>query len=162
MVAVQRRELGDYSSIICFKAMITGIEDTLGEKTAAITLTAAGRARGKKLAQDLGLTNSSISLDEAAQKMKQALGKDGTRLCKIDKIFQDGELIKVYTSETLCSADEVQGSSRTCTFTLGAVCGALEQLVGKRLEGKHTESVLRGSNYDVFEFKPKWGTMPKA
>lgn len=142
--------------------MITGLEETIGEKGAATMLIAAGRARGKKLAQELGLTNSSVSLDEAARRMRQALGKDGTKLCKIDKIVQDGEVIKVYTLETLCSADKVQGSPRSCTFTLGAICGALEQLTGKRLEGKHTESVLRGSNYDVLEFKPKWGTMSKT
>lgn len=156
MSAVLRQELGDFSSVVCLKAVITGMEDSLGSKTCAIALVAAGRIRGKKLAQDLGLVNSSISLDEAAQKMRQVLGKDGTRLCKIEKISQDGDVIKVYTSETVCSAGEEQGSSRTCTFTLGAVWGALEQITGKRLEGKHTESVLRGGKHDVFEFKPKW------
>ncbi len=86
--------------------------------------------------------------------MSQALGKDGTRLCLIEKIFQDGDLVKVYAAETLCSAGEEEGSSRKCTFTMGAVWGALEQILGKRLHGTHTESVLRGGTHDVFEFKP--------
>jgi len=149
-----RPELGEFNSIVCFKAVITGMEDSLGEKATAIALIAAGRARGKKLVQELGLENSQISLDEAASKLSHALGKDGTRLCKIDKIIEQGDVIQVYTSETVCSAGETQGSSRSCTFTLAAVWGALEQLTGKRLQGKHTESVLRGSSHDIFEFKP--------
>jgi hypothetical protein len=50
-----RSELGDFSSIVCFKAVITGMEDALGEKATAISLIAAGRTRGKKLAHELGL-----------------------------------------------------------------------------------------------------------
>ena len=149
-----RPELGEFNSIVCFKAVITGMEDSLGEKATAIALIAAGRARGKKLVQELGLNNSQISLDEAGSRLSQALGKDGTRLCKIDKIIEQGDAIQVYTSETVCSAGEPQGSSRSCTFTLGAVWGAIEQVTGKRLQGKHTESVLRGSSHDIFEFKP--------
>ncbi|GAA6614763.1 hydrocarbon-binding protein [Scytonema sp. NUACC26] len=147
-----RPTLGDFSSIICFKAAIEGMEETLGEKTTAIALTAAGRNRGKKLAHELGLTGTNISLEDIAHKLKLALGHDGTRLCVIDKILSEGNTIKVYTAETLCSANEPQGSTRQCTYTLGAIWGAIEQIVGKRLQGKHTESVLRGGTHDVFEF----------
>lgn len=42
-----RRTLGDYMSTVCFKAAITGLEEALGEKAAAISLIAAGRKRGK-------------------------------------------------------------------------------------------------------------------
>ncbi|MBD2774863.1 hydrocarbon-binding protein [Iningainema tapete] len=144
--------LGDYSSIICFKSAVVGIEDTLGEKAAAIALTAAGRSRGKLLAQELGLTGSSLSFEDITYKVGSALGNDGTRLCIINSIVKEGNVIKVYTSETFCSAGEPQGSPRKCTYTLGAVWGVLEQTLGKRLQGRHSESVLRGSEYDVFEF----------
>lgn len=154
MNTMTRPQLGNFNSIVCFKSVITGMEDALGEKATAISLIAAGRARGKKLAEELGLTKQSLSLDDVAQRMSQALGKDGTRLCLIEKIVQDGDLVKVYTLETLCSAGEEEGSSRKCTFTMGAVWGALEQILGKRLHGTHTESVLRGGTHDVFEFKP--------
>lgn len=149
-----RKELGDFNSIVRFKAAITGMEEALGEKATAIALTTAGRARGKKLAQELGLGGSSFSLDDAANKIKQALGKEGTCLCIVEKIVADSELIKVYTSETLCSAGEPPNSPRKCTFTMGAVWGAIEELIGKRLKGTHTESVLRGGTHDVFEFTP--------
>ena len=153
MTTELRPELGNFSSIVCFKAVITGMEDALGEKATSIALIAAGRARGKKLAADLGLSNA-LPLSDVAEKMSHALGKDGTRLCKVDKIVQEGETIKVYTAETLCSAGEPDGSPRKCTFTLGAVWGAMEILTGKRLQGKHTESILRGGTHDVFEFSP--------
>jgi hypothetical protein len=95
-----------------------------------------------------------MSLDDAAAKLKQALGKEGTCLCIVEKMISEGEIIKVYTTETLCSAGEAMDSPRKCTFTMGAVWGAVEQLIGKRLRGVHTESVLRGGTHDVFEFTP--------
>ena len=153
-MSVLRKELGNFNSIICFKAAIVGMEEALGEKATAIALTTAGRARGKKLAEELGLTAGSISLDDAADKLKKALGKEGPCLCIVDKIVAEDEIIKVYTSETFCSAGEPLNSPRKCTFTMGAVWGAVEQLIGKRFRGIHTESVLRGGAYDVFEFTP--------
>jgi predicted hydrocarbon binding protein len=147
-----REKLGDFSSIICMKAMIAGMENALGEKTTAIAVTTAGRSRGKALIDELGLTGASLSLDEVASKLNHAFGENGTRLCIIEKIERVGDAIEVYVSETLCSAGESPGSERQCTYTLGAVWGALEQIFGKRLRGQHTESVLRGGKYDVFEF----------
>jgi predicted hydrocarbon binding protein len=147
-----RKELGDFNSIVCFKAAITGMEEALGEKATAIALTTAGRARGKKLANELGFAAGSHSLDDVAKELGKALGKEGTRLCIVDKIVAEGEVIKVYTSETFCSAGEPAGSPRKCTFTMGAVWGAIEEILGKKLRGTHTESVLRGGTHDVFEF----------
>ncbi len=37
-----RQTLGNFSSIVCFKAAIVGMEDALGERAAAIALIAAG------------------------------------------------------------------------------------------------------------------------
>lgn len=147
-----RQTLGNFSSIVCFKSAIVGMEDALGEKATAIALIAAGRSRGRHLAQELGLTGTNLSLDDIASKLGFALGKDGTRLCLINRIEAEGHVTKVYTSETLCSTGEAPGSERKCTYTLGAVWGVLEEIFGKRLQGKHVESVLRGGEYDVFEF----------
>ncbi len=146
-----RKTLGNFSSIVCFKAAIVGMEDALGERAVAIALIAAGRQRGKSLAKELSL-ETSTSLEDIATKIRSALGEEGTRLCIVENISSEGNVIKVYTSETLCSAGEEEGSSRKCTYTLGAVWGALEQALGKRFQGKHTESVLRGGKNDVFEF----------
>jgi hypothetical protein len=149
-----RPELGDFSSIVCFKAMVVGIEEALGEKAAAIALIAAGRVRGRQVAAQLSLDKSNVSLADVASKLNTALGKDGTRLCIIDKIVEEGDLINVFCQETVCSSGEPQGSSRCLSFTLGAIQGALEHITQKRLRGKQIESVLRGGTHDVLQFQP--------
>ncbi|WP_309739241.1 MULTISPECIES: hydrocarbon-binding protein [unclassified Chamaesiphon] len=147
-----RPTLGQFSSIVCFKSVITGMEEALGEKATAIALIAAGRERGKNLAKELGLSGSTEDLSVIAAKLNEAVGANGTHLTAVDKIVQEGDIYKVYCSETVCSAGEPQGSDRKCTFTLGAVWGALSETTGKKLRGVHTESVLRGGTHDVFEF----------
>ncbi|MBW4662227.1 MAG: hypothetical protein KME15_26540 [Drouetiella hepatica Uher 2000/2452] len=147
-----RPELGDFSSIICFRAVVIGIEDALGEKAAAIALISAGRARGRQIAEQLGLKSSVADLTAIAASLNLILGKEGTRLCIIDEITVDST-IRVSCRETICSSAELQGSSRKLTYTLGAIQGALEQMTGCRLRGKQIESVLRGSTHDVVEFE---------
>jgi predicted hydrocarbon binding protein len=153
MSSIQTRPtLGEYSSIVCFKSVITGMEEALGEKATAISLIAAGRTRGKNLAIELGLSGATNDLTVIATKLNEAVGSKGTRLTAVDKIVQEGDLIKAYCSETICSAGEEQGSTRKCTFTMGAVWGALQEITGKKYRAVHTDSVLRGGTYDVFEF----------
>lgn len=147
-----RPTLGQFSSIVCFKAVITGMEDALGEKATSIALIAAGRQRGRNLAKELGLSGATQDLNPIAAKLNDAIGANGTHLAAIEKIVVEGDVIKVYCSETICSAGEPQGSDRKCTFTLGAVWGALSEITGKKLRGTHTESVLRGGTNDVFEY----------
>lgn len=148
-----RATLGDFSSIICFKAVVVGTEEALGEKAAAIALISAGRQRGKQVAKDLGLTGQSLASENVLTLLQTALGREGTRLCIIAKIVETSDAITVHCQETICSAGEPDGSPRKLTFTLGAVQGVLEQISGKRLRGKQTESVLRGSSHDVIMFE---------
>ena len=150
-----RKNLGNFSSIVCFKAVITGMEDALGEKATAIALTAAGRTRGKNLIGELGLCGKNLSWEEISAQLDKALGQEGTRLCLVHKIEQIDDIIRAYISETISSAGEPPGSSRKCSYTLGAIWGALEKLLGKKLYGKHVESVLRDGDYDVFEFSER-------
>lgn len=154
-----RENLGDFSSIVCFKAVITGMEDMLGEKATAIALKGAGRRRGANLAISLGLTRGSATindLDSIAKQLDDALGTNGTRLCAVDRIeATEDDRLMVYTRETVCSAHEEQGAKRECTFTLGAIHGAIEFLLDKKYTAKHVASVLRGSDHDVFEMTPR-------
>lgn len=154
-----RKELGDFSSIVCFKAVITGMEDMLGEKATAIALKGAGRRRGGHLAQSLGLTRGSASLadlDTIADTLNNALGPNGTRLCMVDRIeATDEDCLMVYCAETVCSAHEEDNSKRECTFTLGAIHGALEYLLDKKYTAKQVASVLRGGDHDIFELTPR-------
>jgi hypothetical protein len=148
-----RPELGNFSSIICFKAIVVGTEEALGEKAAAIALIGAGRNRGKQVADQLGLVGKSLTNENVVALLQTALGKDGTRLCIVDKIVETEESITVYCRETICSAGEPEGSPRKLTFTLGAVQGVMERVTGKRLRGRQTESVLRGGSHDVIVFE---------
>ncbi len=149
-----RKELGDFSSIVCFKTVITGVEDTLGPEGAAVVFIRAGKVRGRNLADSLGLTGKNVPADQLAQALDNAVGANGTKLCRVTGAALDGETIIVRTNETVCSAGEPAGSTRQCTFTLGAVWGALEAVTGKTYEGSHTESVLRGGQSDTFVFHP--------
>ena len=149
-----RPTLGDFSSIVCFKAVVVGIEDTLGSQAAGVCLKAAGRKRGKDLAESLGL-EPGLGLSDARDALRAALGGEGTCLCWIDEIEQDGENYIVRVSETICSAGEEQGSPRQLSFTLGAVHGALEVVTGAKFRGKQIGSVLRGDTHDVIRFVPR-------
>lgn len=151
-----RHELGEFMSTVCFKAAVVGLEEALGEKAAAIALIAAGRQRGRQLADQLNLTGvgDTLDLNMAADKARHALGPHGTRLCIIDRIEKSGESYRVYTRETVCSAGEEVGSPRQCTYTLGAIQGFLEAMYNRRMRGKHAESVLRGADHDVLEYTP--------
>ena len=151
-----RPVLGDFSSIVCFKAVVVGMEQALGERTAAVGLIAAGRRRGQNLAASLGLTGAGIAdPDAVASALNAAIGKDGTRLCGVDKVEVEDNAIRIYLSETVCSAGEPMGSSRNLSFTLGAVQGALEAVTGRKLKGTQIASVLRGGTHDVVEFNDR-------
>jgi len=145
--------LGDFNSIVCTKAIVTGIEEALGAKAATISLIAAGRVRGRGLITQLGLDHQqSVSLEKLTELMSAALGKDGTRLCIIDQITEEDGVYKVYTQETVCTSDEPEGSDRECSYTLGAIQGALETILDVRLRGKHVEFIKQGASHDVLRF----------
>lgn len=149
-----RPGLGDFSSIVCFKACVKGVEKTLGRRAALVALRSAGRIRGKDLVASLGLVSSAATLDQAASSMREALGPNGTKLCIISDIRRvDEETYRVCLSETVCSAGEPEGSDTELSFTFGAIHGAMEALTGKRLRGKQVGSVLRGQDHDIIEFR---------
>mgnify|MGYP002755901078 CR=1 FL=1 len=149
-----RPHVGDFSNIVCFKAVITGVEDTLGTDGAAVVFIRAGRVRGHSLARELGVSHTALPTPELAPLLNTALGASGTRLCAVTRSYEDAGRIIIEARETVCSAGEPQGSPRECTFTLGAVWGALEEITGRSYLGRHIASVLRGSDTDTFEFTP--------
>lgn len=149
-----RNELGDFSSVVCFKAVIVGVEDTLGTDGAAVVFIRAGKTRGHQLVASLGLTGQAVPPEQLAGILNRAIGRDGTRLAAVVRSYQDGENVVIETHDTVCSAGEPQGSDRKCTFTLGAVWGALEAITGEMYLGEQTDSVLRGGTSDKFVFSP--------
>ena len=150
----QRSELGDFSSVVCLKAIITGMEDILGIQATAISLTSAGRIRGRTVIEQLE-NSSQINIDNLAESLNEVIGKSGTRLCIVESIKSDGDALIVHALETVCSAGEEQGSDRKCTYTLGVVWGAVEQVLDKKFRATQTGSVLRGASHDVFRLEPR-------
>ena len=150
-----RANLGDYSSIVCFKALVVGAEEALGPAAAGVTLKAAGRKRGKALVKSLGLSGSKTDPASLATTLDTALGVNGTKLCTVNEVArtENGGYV-VRLSETICSAGEPQGSERQLTFTLGAIHGAVEEIYEVKLRGKQTESVLRGGKFDSITLEP--------
>jgi len=146
-----RKSLGDYSSIICIKTIVTGLEDIMGIPAARGNLVLAGRKRGKTIVTDLGLSQSSLPLQDVTNALANALGKDGTKLCSIEKIEMNEASYLVYLKDTICSAGEEPGSARQLTFTMGAIQGALEEVTGNRMTSKQIGSVLRGDDFDIVE-----------
>lgn len=148
-----RSELGDFISIIGFRSLLKGLREAVGEKTALVVAIAAGRARGRELADSFGLAGKEPELDKITSCLQQALGINGTRFCLIDKIEAIDDGYRVYCRETIGSAGEAQGSTGKLTFTLGTIQGTLESIMNKRLRGKQVESVLLGGTHDVIEFE---------
>nr|WP_246581225.1 hypothetical protein [Deinococcus aestuarii] len=149
-----RPHLGDFNSVVCFKAVIVGVEDTLGPDGAAVVFTRAGKVRGRDLATELGVAGSHLPVEQIAGVLNAAIGRDGTCLAAVTRSYREGEDVVIETQDTVCSAGEPLGSERKCTFTLGAVWGALEAITGETYLGEHTESVLRGGTSDKFVFSP--------
>lgn len=149
-----RNGLGDFSSIVCFRALVVGVENILG-RAAFGTLKGAGRERGWSLVKSLG--KSGAGLDDARDLLDGALGATGTRLCNVEKVDVEdaGETVTIYLSETICSSDEPQGSDRKLTFTLGAIHGAVEELAGRKYDVQQIGSVLRGQDYDIVQLTAK-------
>ncbi len=147
-----RKELGEFSSIICLKAMISGIEGIVGTMAIKGSLVLAGRKRGQKVAQTLGLSNTDKPVEVWSKTIADVLGKSGTKLCILNEVQLESELIRVYLSDTMCSSGEEIGSSQMLGFTLGVIQGALEEVTGKKMIGKQIGSVLRGENYDIVEY----------
>ncbi|SMB86581.1 hypothetical protein SAMN00790413_03855 [Deinococcus hopiensis KR-140] len=149
-----RPQLGEFSSVVCFKAVIVGVEDTLGTDGAAVVFTRAGKVRGHNLATELGVAGSNVPVEEIAPLLNSDIGRNGTRLAAVVRSYQAGNDIVIETQDTVCSAGEAAGSDRKCTFTLGAVWGAPEAITGEMYLGEQTESVLRGGTSDKFVFSP--------
>ncbi|TPW17539.1 MAG: putative hydrocarbon binding protein (contains V4R domain) [Halothiobacillaceae bacterium] len=150
-----RKELGDFSSIICLKALVVGLEEVMGVQGARANLILAGRIRGQTIAKNLGLSNTDKPMAVWSAMVREAIGKNGTRLCDVVKVEEEGDILRVFLSETVCSAGEAPGSPRLLTFTQGAIHGALEEITGKKFIGVQTGSVLRGQEYDIIDFRER-------
>lgn len=149
----RRGELGDFTSIICFQAAVSGLEDILGPDGAAVVLIRAGRLQGQDLVEDWGVGHLTLPIEKIGLLLDAALGRDGTRLCAVRAIRQEGQDIYVDVAETICSAGLHQKQGLRCSYTLGAVWGILEGLLGESFQAAQVKNVQCGDPYDEFWFK---------
>ena len=149
-----RGTLGDFASISSFKALIAGLEDILGSEAAGVVFIRAGRLRGQRLVEDWGVGHLQLPLEKLGHLLDAAFGHDGTRLCNVERMEASGPNIIVNLTDTICSVSEPRGSTRRCTYTLGAIWGALETLTGVRYLACQSGSILSGDPYDQFTFTP--------
>lgn len=151
-IVSNREQLGDFTSVVCFKALMTGLEDILGEQASRTLFVRAGRIRGQQLVADWGIEHLQLTPKTIQELLDAALGKKGTRLCCVQTVELFDAGIIVNTTDTICSAAEEAGSHRRCTFTLGAVWGAIETITQEEFNAQQTQSVLAGDRFDQFVF----------
>lgn len=150
-----RGTLGDFTSIVCFQALVRGLEDVLGPEGTAVVLIRAGRLRGQMLVEDWGVGHLDLPTEKIGLLLNAALGQGGTRLCVVRGIRQERGVIFVDVAETICAAGLAQKENLRCSYTLGALWGVLESLLGGKFEARQVGNVRSGDPFDVFRFEPQ-------
>ncbi len=151
---ILRPILGDYVNVMDYKALLDGIEDTMGSKAAAVIITAAGRAYGKKIATTLGASIETKDLPTILKRLNTSLGQEGTRLCIIDEISQQENFIRVKVVEPVEMSGETSDSIRMCPFTLGVLNGFIDQIMQKRHQARQIAVADQLGLQTEFEFTP--------
>ncbi|NMG09818.1 hypothetical protein DP117_24185 [Brasilonema sp. UFV-L1] len=146
--------LGDFVSVMDYKALLEGIEHNIGTKAAATLITAAGRTYGKKIAIRLGATMETQNLSTVLKRLNINLGLEGTRLCVIEEVFQQGDFIKVKVVEPVEMSGETDDSKRLCPFTLGVLSGFIDTIMQKRHQGRQVTVDEQADIQTEFEFIP--------
>ncbi|WP_232224116.1 hypothetical protein [Mastigocladopsis repens] len=149
-----RPMLGDFVNVMDYKALLDGIEENMGSKTAAVIILAAGRSYGKKIAIVLGATQETKDLPSVLQRLNTSLGMEGTRMCVIEEASQQEGFIRVKVVEPLEMSGETPGSNRLCPFTMGVLGGFIDQVMKKRHQGRQVSVGEQVNLQTEFEFTP--------
>ncbi len=148
--ASKRPILGDFMSLTCFHFLRVGAEDIAGR----VPIVAAGRERGSNVAEELGLAGATKDPAVICEKLKTALGAEGTRLCIVEAVTaKPNGGYEVRISEGACTAGVVD-SEPHCAYTMGVFVGALSTITGQRLKGSETECSAMGGPHCVYQIDP--------
>ncbi len=147
MAEVTRPELGSYMSAECFRYLRMYAEETAGRGLIVM----AGKQRGLSLEDNLKGIDPS---DDAAitKVLGDILGKNGTRLCIVDKVSQMANGYTVQVRESACSTG-MKTAEPNCAFTMGVFLGAMEVIGKKRLSAVETECVATGHAHCVYKLE---------
>lgn len=149
-----RPQLGDFVNVMDYKALLDGIEENMGSKTAAVIILAAGRSYGKKIAKALGESDETKDLPTVLKRLNTNLGEEGTRLCVIEEVSQQEAFIRVKVVEPIEMSGETVGSTRLCPFTMGVLGGFIDQVMQKRHQGRQVPVAEQINLQTEFEFTP--------
>jgi predicted hydrocarbon binding protein len=69
----------------------------------------------------------------------------------VEKVDEGEGKLRVHVREAVCSSGMPQGEPLICSYTLGAIWGAVEEVSGKRYQGKQVEFSTQGADHEVFE-----------
>ncbi|HEX2914852.1 MAG TPA: 4-vinyl reductase [Chloroflexia bacterium] len=145
MSEVSRTVLGSYMSAECFRYLRLYGEETAGRGF----IVHAGKQRGLSLSDTLkGLSMENSA--EVVEMLNKVLGKDGTRLCIVEKCDKTGSGYRFTISESACSTG-VKTDTPNCAFTMGVFLGITELLTGKRHNVHETDCVATGHTYCIYE-----------
>lgn len=150
VVTSKRPTLGDFMSITCFHFLRVGAEDIAGR----VPIVAAGRERGSNVAEELGLIGATKDPALICEKLKAALGADGTRLCIVEAVTaKPNGGYEVQISEGACTAG-VTDSEPHCAYTMGVFVGVLGTITGRRMRGSETTCSAMGSPRCIYQVDP--------
>lgn len=150
MATNERPTLGNFMNLACFQYLRVGTEDVADRAP----IVAAGRKRGYDLVEGLGLLGATHDPSVIAKKFEDALGINGTRLCKVNSIKAIGNGgFEVRLTEGACTAGQTS-SEPLCAFTLGVFIGGLHAITGNQMSGRETHCCACGSEECVYIIEP--------
>lgn len=137
---VSRPILGPLMDVICFRYLLDDAEDLAGRAL----IIDAGRHLGRHLVESLGLVGKHTDAEEIKEKLGDALGINGLRLCVITKVVgKPNGGYQVHATESVRPA-----------YTLGVLLGAFSAITGKKMVGSDAQTEMNGEGriYHLEEF----------
>lgn len=125
MPEMQRPELGNFMSVICFRYLSHDAEELAGRTV----LIDAGRRRGRDVAMESGLAGTNPAPEQLQKALNTLLGTAGTRLCLVKSL-----------AHTSSGGYEIHATEcADPTFALGVFIGAISAISGQTMLGKQID-----------------------
>jgi hypothetical protein len=124
-----REELGQHFHVTCGRAIVEGIQETLGKHGARALLIQTGRKRGLSLSTEADISASDICAERICEILINYLGQNGTRLCLVERVTGSPDRLTVEVSNLI-------EDSENCSYTLGVFTGFLEGCLNEKFQGQ--------------------------
>ncbi len=138
-IEINRPTLGPFMSVVCFRYL----NDDAGELAGPAMIIDAGRQRGHDLIEEMGVMGSHQKAEDIQAELNKALGVDGTRLCLVKSITEQGDGYEVVVTEY-----------PSPTYTMGVLIGAISAISGTRMHATMKTQPGAGVEECVFHIEP--------